>query len=253
VNPFVSRINHNSWVVPVSLMALVLGFMIALAWVTDQNRPSRRALLSPVQQGRVSAGPIDVQEGYLQLQQEVAKLRDEKTRLENVLGDQQDSTKLLNDSLQETKFFGALTEVEGPGLVVTLRDSQKPSTSVMAYDQTIHDVDLMKIVNELWNAGAEAISVNNHRVGLRTSVRCVGSVIQVDNVQVSSPIKIRAIGDGETMMGALNMLNGVLAELRSMDESMVDLELVKKMRLPAYAGATANRHATVPKEKEEPK
>jgi uncharacterized protein YlxW (UPF0749 family) len=252
LNPFVSRINHNSWVLPVSVLALVLGFMIALAWVTDQNRPSRLGLLAAGQQARVSAGPIDVQEGYQQLQAEVQKLREEKTRLENTLGDQKDSTKVLNESLQDAKMFAGITEVEGSGLVVTLRDSQRAAAG-FASDDVIHDQDVTKVVNELWNAGAEAISVNNHRIGPRTSFRCVGSVILVDTIQISSPVRIRAIGEPETLMGAMNMPGGVLSEIRSQDDRMVEMEAVKKMTLPAYSGPTGYRFGALPKEKSETK
>jgi uncharacterized protein YlxW (UPF0749 family) len=100
-------------------------------------------------------------------------------------------------------------------------------------------------VNELWNAGAEAVSVNGIRIGARSNFRCVGSVILVNNTQISSPIKIRAIGDPETLYGAMNLRLGVLDEIRSTGgESMVQLEKVDKHRLPSYTGSTASKFST---------
>ena len=45
--------------------------------------------------------------------------------------------------------------------------------------QIIHDTDVLRVVNELWNAGAEAVTVNNRRVGPGTNYRCVGTTILV--------------------------------------------------------------------------
>ncbi len=247
MNPFSQSITRKSWVLPVSLLTMVLGFMMTAAWVTNENRRSRLDLAGASQQNRVGMGTIDIQEKYEQMSEEVAKLRSEKTKLERALGSNSSSSKLLNDSLQEAKNQACLTEVEGPGVVVILRDSAKP-TSGFGADQAIHDFDLLRVVNELWNAGAEATSVNGHRVAIGTSFRCVGSVIMVDNVRVAPPIVIRAIGDAPTLNGALNLPNGVLSEIRSSDANMATVEVVRKMRLPAYTGSTTHKYAVVPKD-----
>lgn len=249
MNPFVSRITHNSWVMPVSAMCVVLGFMIAMARVTGDARPTRLPLTGADQQNRIASGPIDLQESYTKLQSEVESLRAEKTRMENALASQTGSTKVLNDNLQEAKVFASLTEVAGPGIVVTLRDSPKRRTDIPENDQVIHDVDTLRVVNELFAAGAEAISVNNHRLAATSSIRCVGPVIHIDSVPIASPVIIRAIGDPKTLSGGVNIPFGILDELRSSDPGMVQVELVEQMRLPAYSGPTTRRHAQVPEAK----
>ncbi len=246
-NPFLSaRQSPNSWVIPVSLMCVLLGSMAAMAWVTDQNRPSRRGLLGDDQRTRVLTGPIDLQEEYQNLNGEVAKLRAENTKLQNAIANQTGSTKALNDSLQEAKTVAGLTELEGPGVVVTLRDIDRVRPDALAQDQGIHDIDVLKVVNELFNAGAEAIEVNGHRVVGTTNFRCVGSTILVDGVKIATPIYIRAIGDADTLVGGLNLPLGVLDEIRSIDPGMVSIEKVSKMRLPAFNGSTTRRFAKVP-------
>ena len=142
-----------------------------------------------------------------------------------------------------------LSEVEGPGIVITLKDSEAAAKQGLGGgDQIIHDIDVLRVVNELWAAGAEAVSVNNRRAAYSTSYRCVGPVIHVDGVPIASPVTIRAIGDGPTLLGGLNMPLGVLAEIRTSDPSMVQAEVLKMMRLPAYQGATTRKYATIPKD-----
>jgi len=248
MNPFVSRITGNSWVMPVSIMSLVLGFMISLAWVTKETRGSRIGFLGSSQSARVSSGTVDMEEAIDKSQAEVIKLRAENTKLTRAMSSQTSSAKALFDSLQEVKTTAGLTELEGPGVRVELRDSKKPASGIFPADLVIHDIDVLKVVNELWNAGAEAVSVNNHRVVGGTSFRCVGSVILVDDVKIASPIVIRAIGDPDTLKGALELPEGVLTDLRQIDAAMATVDKVKSQRLPSFAGSTSKRVGTVPKD-----
>ena len=236
---------YDSWVVPVSCLSIVLGFMLASAWVTVKSRPTRLPLLNPDQSNRISSGPIDVQQESQQLAQEVAKLRQDKTNLENAMSNQNASTKTLNQNLQEAQLFAGLTPVQGPGVIVTLRDSKKPPTEYIQ-DYIIHDGDVLRVVNELNNAGAEAVDVNGNRVVGRTNIRCVGSTIMVNYQVVASPIVIRAIGNPKTLTGAMNLPGGVLQELKQIDPSMVQMETAQSMIINAYTGSTADRFAHIP-------
>ncbi|MHB8637342.1 MAG: DUF881 domain-containing protein [Fimbriimonadaceae bacterium] len=245
VKPLINRSSEDRWVWPVSAMCVLLGFMLTRAWVTDQSRTSRFKLLAPQIQARVGSGSLDLQEEAKKMETEVQHLQDENTKMEVSLSTQTGSTKVLNEQLQEAKVFAGLTEVEGPGLVVTLRDSTKPPQSFVQ-EQIIHDGDVLRVVNELWNAGAEAIAVNGHRVVTTTSIRCVGSTILVNNTPIASPVAIRALGDPATLEGALNLPAGVLSEIRSIDPAMVQLTPVKAMRLAAFSGSTEHRLLKVP-------
>ncbi|MCL4283970.1 MAG: DUF881 domain-containing protein [Fimbriimonadaceae bacterium] len=246
MNPFARTLSGSSWILPVSAVAFVLGFFIMLAWIPKED-PGRLALLDASQRDRLTSARIDVQfkEEYERMSAEVKKLREEKTRLENAIGDQTKQAEVLNETLQDTKMFAGLLEVEGPGILITLRDSERASRGgIPEGDLVIHDTDVLRVVNELWAASAEAVSVNNHRVVGSSSFRCVGPVIHVDNVPISTPVRIRAIGDPEVLYGAMNLRLGVLDEIRnSGDPTMVQMEAVEKQRIPAYAGPTARKFA----------
>jgi uncharacterized protein YlxW (UPF0749 family) len=256
INPFSKRNTNESWVIPVSLMCLLLGFMVSFAWVGRNTRGSRNAYLRADQRTRVSESEVDL-EAYHQSEEEVKKLQEEKTKLESALSKRGDDSKVLNDSLQEMKAYACLTDVEGPGVIVTLNDrTQHTGTPVPMGvgenpDSVIHDRDVLHTVNELFASGAEAISVNNHRIANPISIRCVGTTILINDVKVASPLVIRAIGDPDTLYGAMNMPGGELSEIRVYEPSMVQLERVKKLRVPAYTGTTTLKWAKVvaPKEK----
>ena len=163
-------------------------------------------------------------------------------------------TELLNANLQDTNVMAGLTEVVGPGILVTLRDRPRakidaPSLHNMDPEaEIIHDYDVLRTVNELWNAGAEAIAINGNRVVSRTSIRCVGTVIHVNDQPVAPPITIEAIGDPKTLLGAMNMRGNALEELRQVDDAMASVEPAKLMKLPAYSGPQTRRWAKLPEE-----
>ena len=71
----------------------------------------------------------------------------------------------------------------------------------------------------------------------------MGPTILINDVKIASPVVIRAIGDAKTMMGGLNMPDGILANFREFDPGMVQMEEMKTLRLPAYVGTTVRRFA----------
>ena len=248
MNPFATRISSNSWVIPVSALTLVLGFMFSLAWLNSRVLRERIATLTPDQAARLNQGQLEFQQDFQKIQSEVAKLRKENTQLQNVMSKETDQTKVLNQALQESKMLAGLTEIEGQGVIVTLNDLVGTKIDAPAEAISIHDTDVLRVVNELWNAGAEAIAVNGNRVVTGTNFRCVGSVILVNNVRIAPPVKIQAIGDPQTMMGAINLPGGVFQELREVNSAMIQVEVSKKMRLPAFTGSTSFKFASPPKD-----
>ena len=93
----------------------------------------------------------------------------------------------------------ATRPVSGPGIIVTLTDRSGPGKGSGA----VRDQDVAMVVNALWAAGAEAISVNGQRIGPQTFVRTAGSAILVNVTPVSSPYEVVAIGDSNALSVAL--------------------------------------------------
>lgn len=247
IDPFVTRQQPNGWVASLSIVLLLVGVLISMTWLTESRKQEMFSRLSPDLRTRLVTGELDLSTEVEKLQSEVARLREENTRFQEVAAEGSNASKEINESLKQTRLFAALTDVEGPGVTVTLSDSRKPGEEIGFFEAgIIHDQDVLKVVNELWNAGAEAIGVNGKRVGPGTDFRCVGTTILVDQQQIASPVVISAIGDAETLFGAINLPGGALEEIRSVDTGMVKVEPAKTIFLPAWAGATAFKHAKVP-------
>lgn len=145
--------------------------------------------------------------------------------LEEIL-DEKRKTATSNDGTalklqEELRILNALIgaiDVNGEGIIITLADnSNVTNQTIGVFDNIsnylIHDSDLIMLVNELKNAGAEAISINDERVISTTSITCDGTVILVNGNKLSSPFTIKAIGSPALILGAIQRTGGLLEEL----------------------------------------
>lgn len=175
-------------------------------------------------------------------EKEINKLNGDITRL--IKGKDAESEK--NKKLNEFRVFAGLTQVSGPGIVVTLLDSAHHNALAndpLSLANLIHDADIVLVVNELKAAGAEAVAVNGERIIGISSIRCVGPVVHVNNVPAAPPYIIEAVGDQNALYGGINLPNGVLDRLKQFDANMVKVERKDKLLLPAFAGGTQMRFA----------
>ncbi|WP_127128598.1 DUF881 domain-containing protein [Georgenia sp. SYP-B2076] len=139
----------------------------------------------------------------------------------------------------------------GPGLAVQLWDAPQQAeglASTLPPDSlVVHQQDLEAVMNALWAGGAEAMTVQGHRVVSTTGVRCVGNVLHIAGRTYSPPYEVRAIGDPAQLRGALLSAPGVQTYLQYVDAVRLGWSVrdVKDLVMPAYAGSLNLEHARV--------
>jgi len=91
------------------------------------------------------------------------------------------------------------------------------------------------LLNELRNAGAEAIAIGDIRVVAKTTVSGPPGSLDVDGFLLGNPFRIRVIGKPETLVGSLTRAGGIIAQLAATDpSSTLDVEATQdQMLLPA--------------------
>ncbi|HET6644255.1 MAG TPA: DUF881 domain-containing protein [Fimbriimonadales bacterium] len=232
------------WIGPVTVVSLLVGFLITSA--VRIPRPDGSGILYGSRPSVESPPPAG--SGIDERDAEIKNLRKQVTELQDAISDRSRQAAILNDDLQESKRFAGLTEVGGPGIEIILRDSKKRSSDINIINEyNIHDRDVMTVVNDIWMSGAEAIAVNGQRVSYSTSFRCEGPVIYVGRVPIASPVKIQAIGNADTLYGALTMQGRYLDNIKAADPAMVEVSKKDRLVLPAFTGSTVLNFAkTVP-------
>lgn len=123
--------------------------------------------------------------------------------------------------------------VFGPGVRITVRDAAGGIGAEIFID----------LVQELRDAGAEALAINDRRIVASTwFADAKGSGIVVDGVRIRSPYRLQAIGDGATMSTALQIPGGVSDAVRTAGGS-VNIEVVDDVSITAVVPATLPRYA----------
>lgn len=156
----------------------------------------------------------------------------------------ENSTNTEDEIKKANKLLG-LTDVSGSGISLTIADSKTDTTQGIGVIDVkyllVHSTDLVKIINELKNAGAEAISINDERVVLTTAITCDGNVILVNGEKIGSPFVIKAIGNSESLSGALNRPGGYL-ELLKADGIQVELKKSSNITIKKYSGVLKSKY-----------
>jgi uncharacterized protein YlxW (UPF0749 family) len=185
----------------------------------------------------------------------IADLQANLAKYQNAATEETDTAKLLKADLLKANLLAGTVAVSGPGVVITLRDSKNPPRqpegltpeeyAELVKMYIIHDADIQLVLNELKSAGAEAIAINDQRVVAMTAVRCGGSIVYVNKTETNaSPVRIKAIGDPDTLVSSLTMTGGIQGQY-AVDPEMFSIDKAKNLTLPAYAGATPLRYAKV--------
>jgi uncharacterized protein YlxW (UPF0749 family) len=239
-----ASMKHRSFVWQISAVSFFLGLLLAAATVTASKVGSAGAVSGRTGFIYGANVPVDPDKKATDLQDEIKKLRADKASLEKAASNRSDVSKNLNQDLQETKLFAGLSEVTGPGVVVSLSDSKKDRLiGVDPQSYLIHDRDIRDVVNELRAAGAEAIMVNGQRITVSSSIRCAGPIVLINQDEMATPFIIQAIGDPDKLLSALNIHSGVLDQIRTFGPDMARSEKKAQLRLPAFAGTTHIKYA----------
>jgi len=134
--------------------------------------------------------------------------------------------------------------VHGPGVKLVVNDAKEATsggngdpreTSDFSDTGRVRDRDMQRVVNGLWESGAEAISINGQRLTALSAVRAAGDAILVDNRPLVPPYTVLAVGDGDRLStGFQNSADGLY--LHALQENYgirTGISVEGDVRLPA--------------------
>ncbi|MBZ2196983.1 DUF881 domain-containing protein [Occultella gossypii] len=141
--------------------------------------------------------------------------------------------------------------VTGPGLEVSLWDSplaQDVPEGFSPDDLVVHQQDLEAVINALWAGGAEAMTVQGHRITATTLIRCVGNVLLLDGETYSPPYRIAAIGDASELEDALDDSSAVRIYRQYVDAVGLGFSVTTQdeIEAPGHEGNLSTSYARIP-------
>lgn len=173
------------------------------------------------------------------------KLADTKSKIdeynEKVQSNEQ-ASELLDEELEQSNLLVGKTNVQGEGIIITLKDNEEKS---------IEASDLRTLINELKLAGAEAISINDKRILNMTELVDVNGVILVNEDRIVSPYIVKAIGDQTYLSSALSLKTSGFIDSYTKLGKTVEMTKEKNISIMAYNSKKSQLQFKYAKEVEE--
>lgn len=221
----------RSLALPVTLVAIALGFLISLQAQTQKN-VSAAEQINAERMTQMKSVLSNSQAQNIKLQEDHRVLSEELDAARKKVGTDPE----LLAQLAQLQMLEGTQAVEGPGIQISIDDRK-------AHFPLSTD-DLARMINTLKFAGAEAISLNEQRIVGSTAIVLSGSsTILVNKVPINRaegiPYELNAIGDQDTLLDYFSKLEA--PELKK-DSKTVSITR-KTLRIPSYKGAYVFKQA----------
>ena len=235
-----------------ALVALTMAIAGVLVSVTYDQAAAGADGRAQVREALI--GDIDRESGVSdELQVQLEDLSDEVTRTRDELLASTAVGQEALDELTRAEQGSAAVRVTGPGLLVTLANAdpkadEDPVGGTTAEDPRgrVRDGDLQLVVNALWAAGAEAVSINGQRLGPLTAIRFAGEAVLVDFKPVTNPYEVSAIGNPDTLASKF-LASPEVQSLALISESFgLRFDFSRKDQLTLPAATTPELRIAVP-------
>jgi uncharacterized protein YlxW (UPF0749 family) len=235
----------------VVVLLLVVGLLMAVAFVQARgSRPSgvaqRDALVAQIARQTADVDRLQRANAAALAALEAARGRQLQAESQGALAAEVNRLGLVTGAVAAT----------GPGIEVTVndaasvadaRDGGDPRNQEPTDDGRVLDQDLQVVVNGLWAAGAEAMSINGQRLTALSAIRSAGEAVLVDYRPLAPPYRISAVGDPATLRSRFTAGPGG-RELRFLEKTYgVRAQVVTADRLtvPASSGLVTRRAKAV--------
>jgi uncharacterized protein YlxW (UPF0749 family) len=212
------------------LVAAAVGFLVGVQAHSSEQGSSRLAAESPEDLTRILA---DLNAEADRLAREVSDLQVTLVRYRTSAERDDLLLEDARNTLADLEVLSGTVPVRGPGVVVVISDPEGRVTWQL----------LLDLVQELRDAGAEAISIDEHRVVASTWFGPASSGVMVDGEELAPPYEVKAVGPAKDIAEALGIPGGPIAVLSAQPGATLDVFEDQRLLLPALQREIVFRYA----------
>ncbi len=199
-----------------AFIALIIGLAL-VAQFRSQVRPTELTSL-PV--AELSTRIQTLSEGNAQLRVALGDQRDLLAEYQAAGAVGTSALDVSREELRRIRAYSGLAPVEGQGIVVRVSGD-------------LDTIALNDLLNELRNAGAEALAVNGTRIVAATVVAQSASALEVDGTPLDRTFTLTVIGDPDGLVAALQRPGGIVTQLEQFVRATITVSPTDALRLPA--------------------
>lgn len=228
-----------SWQVTLSLALLALGFLIAAQLAVE----GPRVRYTTQERAPLIETALGLQEQQDALKVEILDLRERIGQLERTGFGEAAEVAALNAELEAARIAAGLIPMTGPGVVFRLEDADLAGSQ--DGDLLVTARDVRTLVEELFLAGAEAVSINDERVVTATAVLDIGGSLLANSAYLAPPFIVAAIGP-EGLYDRVSASASFVEFVRARVEGAgirLSFAVLDAVDVPAFAGSVNVRYA----------
>lgn len=209
--------------ITIGMISFILAFVIFMQFKFVQNTDitSIKNMREDELREELALWKSKYEEVETQLEETDSKISEYEKNIEN----NEETSKLINEELQQNKLLLGQTDITGEGVIIYYEDGTKRVTAS----------DLLKLVNELNLAEAEAISINDQRIINTTEIVAVDSYIYINGERTTGPYTIKVIGNKKYLESSLTGKNR-LVETAPSEGKIVSVETKNNIQIQKYNG-----------------
>lgn len=212
----------------IMLVAIVMGIMVAV-----QFRAVNQIYTGPASD-RSKEIAADLKRINMERDNLAKEINDLEEKLQQLKKGQNEAVEALTSELEKARLSAGLLTVQGPGVEVVLDNPEVKGSPVPSDLGAIQDYDLLSLVNELWGAGAEAVSINGQRITANSEIRLAASFVNINTTRVVPPYQVLAIGPADELAENLLLPSGLVEYFQDMMGFLVTVEKHEMLTIPAY-------------------
>lgn len=215
-----------------AVIALVLVALLGFGFVTQLRSTASGDNLATLR----SDDLVQILDGLQQREDDLnAEIRTQEATLQGLLAGGASSGQALAEARKqasELEIINGVAPAAGPGITLRIEDAAR----------AVGPEFLLDTVQELRNAGAEAIQIGSVRIGVDSAFVGDAASLQIDGTDVSRPIVVKAIGEPATLAAAMSIPGGVVDSIRRVGASIavgqsraISITALRTPRTPIYA------------------
>lgn len=216
-----------------SLLIVLLCALLGFGYMTQINStPSTYETLSETELLRLMN---ETNTQVQNLQQRKTELSSQLDSLKSQADKQAEAERIATENEETSGVLSGRLPAEGKGVIVRISQGAK---------ERVDAATMFTLIEELRNAGAEVIAIDEVRVVTSTYIaQSAGGQLEADGVSLSAPYVVRAIGDPAALQNAVDIAGGVGSRLKVLFGSRVTVEQSDNVRIDAVRGATDFKYA----------
>lgn len=218
----------RTWVAQVSLA--LIAMLIGITLVAQFRSQARPTALSSLPVAELSTRIQTLSDANRRLRTALAEQRDLLEEYQAAGAQGFSALDVSREEVRRIRAFTGLSGVEGQGIRVRVSGS-------------LDAIAVNDLLNELRNAGAEALSLDDVRVTASSVVVQGARTLEIDNVAIGRTFTLLAIGDADGLVAALQRPGGIVTQLEQFVRATITVSPSEALLLPATARDLAPRTA----------